>query len=298
MANKINNFFTNMLLSLDHRKIITIPDTVYLKLVYRIHMHRELNIKNPKTFNEKLQWLKLHDRKEIYTTMVDKYLVKDYVENLIGKKYIIPTLGVWSQFDAIDFDRLPNQFVLKCTHDSGGLVVCLDKTKFDKQKAKKKIEESLKTNYYRNCREWPYKNVIPRIIVEPYMKDDKLDELIDYKIMCFNGEPKMAFTCTERFNGELKVTFFDLDWNPLPFERHYPSSKKKISKPQHLDTMLCLAKKLSKDIPFVRVDFYEINNKVYFGELTFFPGSGFEEFTPNEYDLKLGEMITLEGSHE
>lgn len=287
-----------MLLSLDHRKIITIPDTVYLKLVYRIHMHRELNIKNPKTFNEKLQWLKLHDRKEIYTTMVDKYLVKDYVENLIGKKYIIPTLGVWSQFDAIDFDRLPNQFVLKCTHDSGGLVVCLDKTKFDKQKAKKKIEESLKTNYYRNCREWPYKNVIPRIIVEPYMKDDKLDELIDYKIMCFNGEPKMAFTCTERFNGELKVTFFDLDWNPLPFERHYPSSKKKISKPQHLDTMLCLAKKLSKDIPFVRVDFYEINNKVYFGELTFFPGSGFEEFTPNEYDLKLGEMITLEGSHE
>ena len=183
--------------------------------------------------------------------------------------------------------------MIKCTHDSGGIVICRDKKIFDIKKAKKKINHSLKNNYFYHGREWPYKNVKPKIIIEKYMEDIKQKELIDYKIMCFNGIPKLSFTCTERFKDELKVTFFDLDWNKLSFERHYSSSSKKIEKPKNYEKMLELSEKLSRDIPFVRVDWYEINGKLYFGELTFYPGNGLEEFTPEEWDLKLGGMIDL-----
>ena len=183
--------------------------------------------------------------------------------------------------------------MIKCNHDSGGLVICKDKSKLDIESARKKINKSLKTNYYYSGREWPYKNVKPKIIIEKYMEDNVNKELIDYKFMCFDGEPKLSFTCSERYKDGLKVTFFDLDWNKLPFERHYPSSNRKIKKPLNYDLMLEFSKILSDNIPFVRVDWYEINGKLYFGEMTFYPGSGYEEFKPLEWDKKIGDLIKL-----
>ena len=258
-------------------------------------MGYKLNLDTPQTFNEKLQWLKLYDRNPDYTKMVDKYEVRKYIKEKIGEEYLIPLIDVYDKFDDIDFDKLPNQFVIKCTHDSGGLVICKDKNNLHVKAAKKKINKFMKRNYYKVHREWPYKNVKPRIIIEKYMEDTKAKELVDYKFMCFDGEPKLSFTCSERYNNGLKVTFFDLDWNKLPFERHYPSSNKKIIKPINYDLMLKFSKILSDDIPFVRVDWYEINGKLYFGELTFYPGSGYEEFTPSKYDKIIGDFIKLDG---
>ena len=271
-----------------------LPDKIYIRRTYRRAMGKELDLKNPKTFNEKLQWLKLHDRKKIYTKMVDKYLAKGYISNIIGDGYVIPTIGVYDSFDEIDFSKLPKQFVIKCTHDSGGYVICKDKSKLDIEQAREKINNSLKNNYYWMWREWPYKNIKPRIIIEEYMEDKKAKELIDYKIMCFSGQPKLLFTCSERFSKDgVKVTFFDLDFKKLPFTRHYPSSKAKIEKPVNFDKMIEFAAKLSKGTIFLRVDFYEINKKLYVGELTFYPGAGIEEFEPEEWDYKIGELIEL-----
>lgn len=270
------------------------PDEKFLKKKFKLYIGYDLNLDNPKSFNEKLQWLKLHDRQSIYTTMVDKYEVKSYIASIIGDEHIIPTLGVWNSFDEIDFDTLPNQFVLKCTNDSGGVVICKNKSDLDKMTAKQKIEKCLNSNFYYWGREWPYKNVEPRIIAEAYMEDSSGEDLNDYKLMCFNGKVKCSFVCSERYSDEgLKVTFFDNDWSVLPFERHYPKSTRPIDKPENFNEMIQLAEKLSKDIPFVRVDFYDINGKIYFGEMTFFPGCGFEEFTPEEWDYKLGEWIDL-----
>jgi len=272
-----------------------LPDKLYLKWKFKLMMGYKLNLDTPQTFNEKLQWLKLYDRNPDYTKMVDKYEVRKYIKEKIGEEYLIPLIGVYDKFDDIDFDKLPNQFVIKCTHDSGGLVICKDKNNLHVKAAKKKINKFMKRNYYKVHREWPYKNVKPRIIIEKYMEDTKAKELVDYKFMCFDGEPKLSFTCSERYNNGLKVTFFDLDWNKLPFERHYPSSNKKIIKPINYDLMLKFSKILSDDIPFVRVDWYEINGKLYFGELTFYPGSGYEEFTPSKYDKIIGDFIKLDG---
>jgi len=279
---------------IDQKLKIRIKDETYLKLRYELMMNKKLNLNNPRTFNEKLQWLKLYDRNPNYTKMVDKHEVKQYIENIIGKEYIIPTLGIYDKFEDINFEELPNQFVLKCTHDSGGVVICKDKENFDYCNAKKKLNNSLKNNYYYSAREWPYKNIKPRIIAEEYMEDKNSGELEDYKFMCFDGKVKCSFTCTERYSKDgLKVTFFDLDWKKMPFERHYPASDKEIKKPLNYECMIKLSEKLSKDIPFVRVDFYEVNGRIYFGELTFFPGSGYEEFEPEEWDEKLGNMLEL-----
>ncbi|MBR1802801.1 MAG: glycosyl transferase [Clostridia bacterium] len=284
----------SMLLKLDNRRIITLNDKKYLNIVYENAFNKTINWNNPQTFNEKLQWLKLYDRNPEYTKMVDKYEAKKYVADIIGEEYIIPTLGVWERFENINFEELPNQFVLKCTHDSGGLVICKDKKEFNIDKARRKINECMKKNYYYAGREWPYKNVEPRIIAEKYMVEENSEELKDYKFLCFNGKVKCSFVCTERYSKEgLKVTFFDLDWNRMPFQRHYPASEKPINKPINYEQMIQISETLSKNVPFVRVDLYEINNKVYFGELTFFPGCGFEEFTPEDWDKKLGDWIQL-----
>ena len=272
---------------------IPVPDKLYLKIKYKRTFNKKLNLKNPQTFNEKLQWLKLYNRNPEYTKMVDKYEVREYIKEKIGEEYLIPLIGVYDKFDDIDFDKLPNQFVIKCNHDSGGLVICKDKSKFDIESARKKINRSLKTNYYYSGREWPYKNVKPKILIEKYMEDNVDKGLIDYKFMCFNGEPKLSFTCSERYADGLKVTFFDLDWNKLPVERHYPSSDKRIQKPVNYDLMVKFSTILSQSIPFVRVDWYEINGKLYFGELTFYPGSGFEEFNSYEWDYKIGNLLDL-----
>lgn len=291
----IKNFIYKAFLFLDRKNIIRINDELYLKMMYWIRLNKKLNLDNPKGFNEKLQWLKLYDRQEKYTKMVDKYEAKKYVSNIIGEEYIIPTIGIYENFDEINFDELPNKFVMKCTHDSGGVVICRDKKNFDINIAKKKINKCLKTNYYYPGREWPYKNVKPRIIIEKYMEEKNFTQLNDYKFMCFDGKVKCCFVCSERDNKNegLAVTFFDENWEKMPFIRHYRNSSKKIDKPKKFDLMVKLAEKLSKTIPFVRVDFYEIGGKVYFGELTFYPGSGFEEFKPDEWDEKIGDWITV-----
>lgn len=270
-------------------------DEMYLKLMYRAFMGQKLNLENPHTFNEKLQWLKLYDRKFEYSKLVDKYEVKKEIANIIGKEYIIPTLGIWDSFDDIDFDSLPNQFVLKCTHDSGGLVICSDKNTLDKKAARLKITESLKRNYYYSGREWPYKDVPHRIIAEQYMADD----LRDYKLFCFDGVPRMTLVCSERFTEEgLKEDFYDEAWNHLDVRRPaHGNAVLPIQRPKQYELMRELAAKLSEKMPFARIDFYEIDEKVYFGEITFYPASGFEGFKPEEWDLKLGEWIKLPGGY-
>ncbi len=416
-----------------------VPDEVALKLLYSARMGKRLNLDNPTTFNEKLQWLKLHDRNPLYTTLVDKYAVKQWVAERIGEEYVIPTYGVWKSFDEIDLDALPEQFVLKCTHDSGGLAICRDRAHFDEKAAKERIERSLRRNYYWSKREWPYKNVPPRVIAEQYLepdpmtgdlfdykvftfggraccvqvdyerftnhrrtlnerewerlpfttrystdplreisRPDELDrlfgfaeelarevgapanlrvdfycrdegmkfgemifyhgtglgefipdkwdgvlgswvdlpwggvfvakeaaiwlkntafcnstELTDYKFMSFDGEVRCVFTCTSRAKNDLRVDFFDLSWNHLPFERHYPNADVVPSRPKSLDSMIKAAETLSKNIPFVRVDFYDGPHRPLFGEMTFYPGAGFEEFAPEYWDEVFGSWITL-----
>ena len=271
------------------------PDKMYLKLRFKQRMGKELDLKHPKTYNEKLQWLKLYDRKPIYTTMVDKYAVKRYVADRIGEEYIIPTLGVWDSFDDIIFDDLPDQFVLKCTHDSGGLAICRDKKTFNKQSAKAKIERSLKRNYYWSGREWPYKNVKPRIIAEQYMEDTKTEELRDYKFFCFDGVAKALFIATDRQKEgeEVKFDFFDMDFKHLDFKQGHPNAAVSPAKPETFDEMRQLAEKLSKGVPHLRVDFYEVNGKAYFGELTFSHFSGMVPFNPEEWDETFGSWIKL-----
>lgn len=270
-------------------------DRQFIRFWFKLKMGYYPDLDNPKTFNEKLQWLKLYYRKPIQTTMVDKYAVKKYVADIIGEEYIIPTLGVWEAFDDIDFDSLPNQFVLKCTHDSGGLVICKDKSKLDKNAAKMKIEKCLKTDFYKAGREWPYKNVPGRIIAEQYMVDESGYELKDYKWFCFDGEPTILFIAQDRdkVNEETKFDFYDMDFNLLPFTNGHPNSGVKREIPAGFEKMKELAAKLSEGMPHVRVDFYDIDGNIYFGEFTFFHNSGSVKFNPKEWDNKLGDFLTL-----
>lgn len=272
-----------------------IPDSIYLKIKFKKKMGCRLNLKHPQTYNEKLQWLKLYDRRKIYTKMVDKYEAKEYVAAIIGEKYIVPNYGVWDSFDEIDFSILPDKFVLKTTHDSGGVVICTDKNTLDIEAARSKLVFSLNKNYYYQGREWPYKSVKHRIIAEKYIEQTGSDDLRDYKFFCFNGVAKIVLVCSERFSKEgLKEDFFGRNWEHLKLKRKaHNNSPQKIERPHQFDEMLLLAEKLSKGIPFLRVDFYEINGNVYFGELTFYPASGFEGFEPEEWDYKMGEWINL-----
>ena len=271
------------------------PDETFLKMLFPLRVGYKLNLDNPKTFNEKLQWLKLHNREPIYTKMVDKVDAKEYVANIIGEEYIIPTLGVYDNVDDIDFEALPNQFVLKCTHDSGGIVVCKDKSQLNIEDAKRKLYRGLRTNYYHQNREWPYLNVKPRIIAEQYMVDESGYELKDYKFFCFDGKVELLFIATDRGSKteETKFDFFDANFNHLPFTNGHPNATKAISKPIGFERMKEIAAKLSKGHPHLRVDLYDINGQIYFGELTFYHWSGMTPFVPIEWDYKLGEMINL-----
>lgn len=284
-----------MLYLLDTPLGYPLPDMLYLKLKYYLTIGNKLNLDNPKSFNEKLQWLKLYDHRPEYTMMVDKYLVRQYISEKLGEEYLIPLLGVWENPDDINFDELPDQFVLKCNHNSGlGMYICQDKMKLDIEKVKQELRRGLKQDYYLHGREWPYKNVQRRIIAEKYMVDKSEVELKDYKFLCFGGEVKCSFICSDRFTSNgLHVTFFDQNWRIMPFERHYPAFKEGLPKPKNYVKMVELAEKLAIDMIFVRVDFYEVNGKIYFGELTLYPGSGFEEFTPMEWDYTLGNWIEL-----
>ncbi|MFF2018632.1 ATP-grasp fold amidoligase family protein [Paenibacillus sp. NPDC058177] len=271
-----------------------IPDRFYLKLMFWLRIRKKLNLKNPITFNEKLQWLKLNDKQERYNVYVDKYEVRKLVEKTIGSEYLVKLYGVYDSFEEIDFNELPKSFVMKCTHDSGGVVICENKYSFDKASAQQKLNKSLKKNYFFNGREWPYKNIKPRIICEEYLESDVTSELLDYKFMCFNGKVKCSFICSNRNSVDgLKVDFYDLDWNEMDFERYYPKSKMKFTKPQNYCKMIEFSERFAKEIPFIRVDFYEVDGKLYFGELTLYPGSGFESFNPEKYDRILGDWISL-----
>ncbi|MBQ2818875.1 MAG: glycosyl transferase [Clostridia bacterium] len=284
----------HLVIALSQRGLLDhLSDKTYLKLNYRARLGRKLDLENPQTFNEKMQWLKLYNRKPIYTTMVDKYEVKKYVADIIGERYIIPTLGVWDSFEDIDFDALPDQFVLKTTHDSGGVVVCKNKNSLDKGKTEEKLKSSLNRNYYYHGREWPYKDVKPRIIAERFMQDRDFEVLNVFKIFNFNGEPKIIQAIQGDKTKDESIDYFDTAWNKLVLRQNFKNSAKKLPKPETLDEMLELAKKLSKGHPFLRTDFYEVNGKVYFSEFTFFSDSGMAKFEPSEWDITLGEWIKL-----
>ena len=267
-------------------------DKKYLKILFKYLMKKECNLDNPKSYSEKLQWLKLYDRNPLYTNLVDKYNVREFIKNKIGEEYLIKCLGVWDDFDDIDFDKLPNQFVLKCTHDSGGLIICKDKSKLNLKKARKKINHCLKRNYFFNYREWPYKDVKPRIVAEEFMVDESGTELKDYKFFCFDGIVKSLFIATDR-GIDTRFDFFDEKFNHLPFTNGHPNADMEIKKPAKYEEMIKIAEKLSEGIPHVRVDLYNINGKIYFGEMTFYNWSGLVAFEPEEWDYKFGEWINL-----
>ena len=278
-----------------------LPDKTYLKILFRLKIGHRLNLHNPKTFSEKIQWLKLYNRRLEYTTMVDKYAVKDYVANLIGKEYVIPTLGVWDKPEDIEWDSLPNQFVLKTTHGGGseGVVICADKSSFDKQGAIEKLKVSMRQDVYRFSKEWPYKNVQRRVLAETYIEPvPGLNDLPDYKFFCFNGKVKALFVGTERqkVGTDVKFDFFDADFNRLPFKQGHENAEVTPLRPKNFDLMKQLASKLSEGIPHVRVDLYDLGDKVLFGELTFFHFSGTVAFEPEEWDYKFGEWIELPSS--
>ena len=290
------NFILRYLFSF---KIFSIlPDKIYLKILYRLQLGRKLDLKNPKTFNEKLQWLKLNDRKPEYSIMVDKYRVREYIKEKLGEEYIIPLIGVWDRAEDIDFSKLPDKFALKCNHNSGlGMCICRDKSKLDIEKVKKELNKGIKQNYYKTCREWPYKNVERKIICEKYMEQESSCELTDYKFFCFNGEPEFLYVSDGLENHDTaRISFVTIDWEFADFKRSdYERHDKLPKKPEKYEEMLEIGRLLSKGFPFLRVDLYEIGGKIYFSELTFSPCGGFMPFTSYESDLKLGEMIKLNG---
>ena len=296
LLNKKYRFKINVRLGLYNR----MDDARFLCLCYRKLMDKELSLDAPVTFNEKLQWLKLHDHNPLYIRLVDKYISKRVIAEKIGSEYIIPTIGIWNRFDDIDFSKLPNQFVIKCTHDSGGIVICKNKAAFNIQNARNKINKSLNKNYFWVGREWPYKNIRPRIIIEKYMEDSQTKELRDYKFYCFDGKVRMFMIASNRFSKE--QTYFDyfdekkdriigLQWGN-------PNSPMEVDIPNKIDEMICIAERLSEGIPHVRIDLYLANNQIYFGEMTFYDGSGLESFEPEKWDYTVGSWLALPGKND
>lgn len=269
-------------------------DEFFLKIKYRLIVGKSLNLGKPTLFCEKLQWLKLYDRQEIYPQMVDKIEAKQYVSGLIGDEYIIPTLATYNRAEDIDFGELPNQFVLKCTHDSNDIIICKNKNQFDIPIAVKKLQKGLKNNFYSRTREWPYKNVTPRIIAEKYMQDSK-GQLNDYKVMCFGGVPKLIQVHLNRFNDNHTQDFYDTEWNKTDITQgsYGITSDILVPKPECLDDMLRLSSILSSNMPQGRIDWYIINGHLFFGEISFFDASGFCPFDSNKDEELLGSWITL-----
>ena len=285
---------------IDGERMRWLPDKQFLRLAYRASMGKKLDLQNPKTFNEKLQWLKLYDRKPEYTIMVDKYKVRDYIKDKIGEEYLIPLIGVWDNPEDIDFDSLPNQFVLKCNHNSGlGMYICKDKSKLtanDIKKIRKNLAKGLAQNYYLAGRELPYKDVPRKIICEKYMEDESTaGALTDYKFFCFDGYVDCVMVCLERSSGDTKFYFFDRDWNLKRLNIRGKNAPEgfTIPKPECMDAMFDIAAQLSKDLPYARIDLYQSNGCIYFGEITFFPASGFDANLLSETDRYFGDLINL-----
>ena len=270
-----------------------IPDKLQIETYYRLEMGKKLDLNNPRTMNEKLQWLKLYNRKEEYKALVDKVKVKEVVANKIGKEYVVPILGVWDSFDEIDFEKLPNQFVLKTNHSGGntGVIIVPDKSKFNVSEAKERLENSLKSDVYRNYREWPYKGMNKKIFAEEYLGSD----LVDYKFYCFDGDADCVLLCIDRQIGAAKFYFFDKDWKLCRYNKLGKEAPENFTlpKPNGIDQMFRLASEMSKGFPFVRMDFFDVNGKIYFGEYTFFPASGYDYNRLPESDLYFGNKIKL-----
>jgi len=270
-----------------------ISNSLYVKCNYKWVTGGKLNLKNPRSFNEKIQWLKVYERNPMYTILSDKYCVREYVSRKIGEQYLIPLIGVYDDVDDIPWDELPTKFVLKCNHASGTNIICKNRETLDIRDSIKKLKKWMRTNYYWYSREWSYKNIKPKIVCEKYMVDESGVELKDYKIFCFHGEPKLIQVDYNRFKGH-KRNLYDISWNYIDVSIKYPNdSKVYIERPEKLEEMLELAKKLSADYPHVRVDFYSISGEIYFGEMTFYHGSGHERFTPKELEIQMGEWINL-----
>ncbi len=273
-----------------------LSDETYLQLQAKQAFGRKLNLEQPQTFSEKLNWLKIHDRKDHYTQLVDKYAVRQYIAEKLGEQYLIPLAGgPWNTIDEIKLDELPEQFVLKTTHDSGGVAICRNKASFDFESAKKYLAKRLKRNYFYASREWPYKNMKPRIFAEQYLEDEKFGELRDYKFYCFGGNPKLLLLVTDRAEKDIptKYTFFDKQFNKLPFGKTGPIDTREFELPEKFEEMKEIAALLSEGFPFIRVDLYEVNGNIYFGELTFYPSAALERFQPEEWDGILGSWIEL-----
>ena len=281
------------------RKIIgVLPDRIYIALQYKKIMGYFPNLKKPTTFNEKLQWLKLNDRNDLYTNLADKYAVREYVKSILGEDHLVPLYGVWDKAEDIDWDCLPEKFVLKCTHDGGSVIVCRDKGNLDKLDATEKLDKALKRNAYSYGREWPYKNICPRIIAEKYLDNGDEIGLIDYKFYCFGGEPRYLYISKGlEDHATANITFYDLEGNRAPFQRiDYPQAENDYMLPWNFNVMIEYARKIAKQInnSFVRVDFYNIGEgKIYFSEITFTPCSGYMKMSPEEWDRKLGKLIVL-----
>ena len=271
----------------------SISDKKYIETQYTVYLHKRLDLCHPRAFNEKLQWIKLNDRNPLYTVLVDKYEVKQYIAEKIGEKYVVPLLGVWDHANEIDFSSLPAQFVLKCTHDSGSVEICRDKNQFDINEAIFRLEDGLRHNYFYRWREWPYKNVKPRIIAEKYLNVED-GNLEDYKVMCFNGEPQLIQLHRGRYSGLHTQDFYNKDWVLQPYNQvGYSAGEPPAAKPTFLSEMLNLSRILSEGIPHVRVDWYYHNNQLYFGEMTFFDAAGYNDFYPDEVNYLIGDWIRL-----
>lgn len=270
-----------------------IPDEKYLNILFRGYIGEKMDWDNPVTFNQKMQWLKMNDRRNIYTVMVDKIRVKEFISKQIGSKYVVQTYGTWDDFDEIDFNSLPNQFVLKTNHGCGGMVICKNKDELNIQEVKKKIQKSYGDNYFWYCREWPYKNVKRKVFAEEYMQNGNQNNLVVYKIFNFSGKPELIQVIQDDKTKYETIDYFDTKWNLLDLRQNYPNSIHHLAKPETLEEMLELAGRLSQGIPFVRTDFYEVNGKVIFSEFTFFSDAGFAKFYPRKWDDELGALINL-----
>lgn len=270
-----------------------VDDASFLKRRFYFKLGYELNLEQPQTFNEKLQWLKINDRKPEYTKLVDKYEFKKHIENVLGVEYTIPTFGVWDRVEDIEWDKLPQQFVLKCTHDSGSVIVCRNKEEFDREAACKKLQNALERNFYWVVREWPYKDVKPRIIAEEYLQDGDCENLVVYKVLNFAGKPEVIQVIQNDKTPDETVDYFDTEWNLLNIRQNFKNSPVPLSCPAQLDIMLEFARKLSQNMSVIRTDFYIVNGKIYVSEFTFYSDAGMEAFHPQEWDLKLGELIQL-----
>ncbi|MFD2131650.1 ATP-grasp fold amidoligase family protein [Pseudogracilibacillus auburnensis] len=279
----------------DKRVFNWLPDKYYLKLLYWGETGKKLNLVNPQTYNEKLQWLKLYNRKPEYTKYVDKYAVRSYIAEIIGDEYLIPLIGVYNSIDEIDWNSLPEKFVLKCTHGSSANIICTNKKELNIKDVKGKLNKWMKKNWYWFGREWPYKQVRPRIICEKFIEQNDGDELRDYRFFCFNGEPKFItvdFSITNK--KKTRRNLYDLEWNLMDEEISYPKELGiKVKKPEKLCEMINLSKKLSANIPHLRVDFYYIKEKIIFGEMTFFHQSGMGQIRPTKFDNQIGEWLKL-----